>query len=197
MYRVPEHHFARGSFLLSILRGSCEPPRTDKEVLRPFRQRHYEPHVLGARAKNCGIRTTGQEAGQVWRDPNRTACFRLHGEVRLGFSPSNLRQMREFYLHWPILETVSGESHPSELVYRKHQNSRHCPDLRVNTKRHSCSGFPCQGRTMSACSPSKVKRRETFTKGEFCAQDGQSASTTARSQGSSMSARRSRGTRPR
>jgi hypothetical protein len=24
--------------------------------------------------------------------------------------------MREFYLHWPILETVSGESHPSELV---------------------------------------------------------------------------------
>lgn len=33
-----------------------------------------------------------------------------------GFSQSNLWQMREFYLLWPILQTVSGESHPSELV---------------------------------------------------------------------------------
>lgn len=33
-----------------------------------------------------------------------------------GFSQSNLWQMRQFYLLWTILQTVSGESHPSELV---------------------------------------------------------------------------------
>jgi predicted nuclease of restriction endonuclease-like (RecB) superfamily len=33
-----------------------------------------------------------------------------------GFSQSNLWQMRDFYLGWPILQTTSGESHGSETI---------------------------------------------------------------------------------
>src|SRR5271157_5771983 len=33
-----------------------------------------------------------------------------------GFSRSNLWQMRDFYLAWPILQTVSGESRPSKPI---------------------------------------------------------------------------------
>lgn len=33
-----------------------------------------------------------------------------------GFSQSNLWQMRDFYLAWPILQTVSGESHSSKPI---------------------------------------------------------------------------------
>jgi predicted nuclease of restriction endonuclease-like (RecB) superfamily len=33
-----------------------------------------------------------------------------------GFSQSNLWQMRDFYLAWPILQTASGESRPSKEI---------------------------------------------------------------------------------
>ena len=33
-----------------------------------------------------------------------------------GFSQSNLWQMRDFYLAWPILQTASGESRPAKRI---------------------------------------------------------------------------------
>jgi hypothetical protein len=35
-----------------------------------------------------------------------------------GFSQTNLWQMRDFYLAWPILQTASGESHPAKPILR-------------------------------------------------------------------------------
>jgi predicted nuclease of restriction endonuclease-like (RecB) superfamily len=46
-----------------------------------------------------------------------------------GFSQSNLWQMRDFYLAWPILQTLSGESNPAK------------PTLRDTPKLQTLSGF--------------------------------------------------------
>jgi predicted nuclease of restriction endonuclease-like (RecB) superfamily len=43
-------------------------------------------------------------------------AFDLTAKFGRGFSQSNLWQMRDFYLAWPILQTVSGESGPSQPV---------------------------------------------------------------------------------
>src|SRR6267143_5413464 len=40
----------------------------------------------------------------------------LTGKFGRGFSQSNLWQMRDFYLAWPILQTTSGESRPSKPI---------------------------------------------------------------------------------
>jgi DUF1016 N-terminal domain len=40
----------------------------------------------------------------------------LTGKVGIGFSQSNLWQMRDLYLAWPILQTASGESRPSKSI---------------------------------------------------------------------------------
>src|SRR5258708_25108299 len=40
----------------------------------------------------------------------------LKGKLGRGFQQSNLWQMRDFYLAWPILQTASGESRPSKSV---------------------------------------------------------------------------------
>src|ERR1700688_1067435 len=40
----------------------------------------------------------------------------LTGKFGRGFSQSNLWQMRDFYLAWPILQTASGESRPSKSI---------------------------------------------------------------------------------
>ena len=40
----------------------------------------------------------------------------LTGKFGRGFSQSNLWQMRDFYLAWPILQTPSGESRPSKSI---------------------------------------------------------------------------------
>ena len=40
----------------------------------------------------------------------------LTGKFARGFSQSNLWQMRDFYLAWPILQTASGESRPSKSI---------------------------------------------------------------------------------
>ena len=44
----------------------------------------------------------------------------LIGKFGRGFSQSNLWQMRDFYLAWPILQTASGESRPAgRTTYRR------------------------------------------------------------------------------
>ena len=49
----------------------------------------------------------------------------LTGKFGRGFSQSNLWQMRDFYLAWPILQTASGESRPSKSISVDTQSSRH------------------------------------------------------------------------
>src|ERR1019366_7385357 len=60
-----------------------------------------------------------------------------------GFSQSNLWQMRDFYLAWPILQTASGESRTSRPISGDAPKSRHRLDFRVNVRRHRFSDFPC------------------------------------------------------
>jgi predicted nuclease of restriction endonuclease-like (RecB) superfamily len=56
-----------------------------------------------------------------------------------GFSQSNLWQMRDFYLGWPILQTVSGESQQSKITSGHSQNLQTLSELSGET---SLQRFP-------------------------------------------------------
>ena len=126
-----------------ILHRGGRITRTGEEVFRSFYQCHHDPYLLGGWAKNRGARAAWKEV--YGEDLIERLALDLARKFSRGFSQSNLWQMGDFYLAWPILQT--GES-----VRQTHIGGHpKAPDI-VWT-------FGTSGNTASAISPAMVALR--------------------------------------
>ncbi|BBM53844.1 hypothetical protein JMUB3936_0107 [Leptotrichia wadei] len=60
-----------------------------------------------------------KELGVIWEKTFKRIVKKLTKEYEKGFSRSNLQNMRQFYLKYPICQTVSGKlswSHYCEIL---------------------------------------------------------------------------------
>jgi hypothetical protein len=93
----------------------------------------------------------------------------LTARLGRGFSERNIRQMRLFYLGWPIRQTVSAKLDRREF-------GRHClPNLS-----HGRSSL-CLGHTMSGCCPSRMPRHGNIMSVTHCLAAGQPVNSIGRS----------------
>ena len=70
---------------------------------------HHDLDLLGGRAKNRGAEQQGKKRARHGEALIERLALDITAKFGRGFSQSNLWQMRDFYLGWPILQTASGE----------------------------------------------------------------------------------------
>jgi hypothetical protein len=92
----------------------------------------------------------------------------LTARLGRGFSERNLRQMRLFYLGWPITQTVSAEFAEAGIRQTPSAKSVTGPVSRY------------LGPTMSDCSPSPIPEHENTTSARHCSGAGPPVNSTVR-----------------
>jgi predicted nuclease of restriction endonuclease-like (RecB) superfamily len=127
--------------------------RSYSQLLTELADLLEQARKYSARAVNAIMTRTYWEVGQRIVDHEQQGKKRaVYGEALIerlaldltakfgrGFSQSNLWQMRDLYLGWPILQTVSGESQQSKITSGHSQNLQTLSELSGET---SLQRFP-------------------------------------------------------